>query len=77
MMQWFPVFALKQIRRYVNFATLLVENLSPSDNSDIELSADNRVLTWIFFNHQSKEKILLNTLNVLTKGAVLNKIVQV
>ena len=68
---------MEQIRKNVNFATFLVENVSPSDNHrDVELSADNRVSAWISFNHQSsKEKILLKTIDSQTKAAGLKRIV--
>ena len=79
MIKWFPELALEQIRRNVNYATFLVENVTPGDaHRDVELSSVNRVLTWISFNHQSsKEKILLKTLDPQTKGAELQRIVPV
>ena len=70
---------MEQIRKNGNFATFLVENVSPSDtHRDVELSADNKVSTWISFNHQSsKEKILLKTIDSQTKAAGLKRIVPV
>ena len=80
MIKWFPELSLEQIRKNVNFATFLVENVSPSDSHrDVELSADNRVSTWISFNHpqSSKQKILLKTIDPQTKAAGLKRIVPI
>ena len=59
MIKWFPDMALEEIRKNVNFATFLVENVPPTDDHpDVELSRDNkkRVLTWFSYNHRSINK---------------------
>ena len=75
MIKWFPEFALEQIRKYVNFSTFLVETIPPNNDSDVELRADNRVQTWMAFNH--KNRLLLKPLDANTKGALLKRVVSV
>ena len=79
MVKWFPELSLEQIRKNVNFATFLVENVTPGDaNRDVDLSADNRVSTWMSFNHHpqsGKQKFLLKTIDPQTKTAMLKRIV--
>merc|ERR1712168_497745 len=79
MIKWFLELALEQIRKNVNFATFLVENVPPAaDHPDVELNSDNRVSTWLSFNHRSiKKKImatLLKHLDSKTKPTELKKI---
>ena len=78
MIKWFPELALEQIRKNVNFATFLVENVPPANYPDVELTPDNRVLTWLSFNNRSiKKKItatLLKPFDLNTKPAELKQI---
>ena len=78
--RWFPELALEEIRKNVNFATFLVENVPPTDDHpDVELTRDNkRVLTWFSYNHRSINKKRMATrlkpYDSNTKPAELKKI---
>ncbi len=74
LIKWFPVLALDQIRKNVNFSTFLVETLPPDNDWDVELK-DNRVVRWRSFNHLRDGKMICTPIDAKRKGSILKRLV--
>ena len=66
--QWFPRMILQQIRQELNALTLLIENLPPNKDADVELSPQKTVNIWKLFNNKDW------VLKPVNEGGVLKQV---